>query len=192
MDCNVQGSPEAKKPCKGILKTSSSFDKHSVSQWVSPAISFVYAIVFSSLHAAILCRRVYVVRMCRRLLTLMTKTLLHELIFPLHFAWAENYEIYAFVYFFPCLFSLASCLLTNECKSIDITKHKHMHTYYMHPIPPSNRRRKSTKFDEINITATFHPPGKWIHVKSIRLLFMVSGLPIPLNEIRFFPPKNKN
>ncbi|XP_055315461.1 protein phosphatase inhibitor 2 [Sitodiplosis mosellana] len=35
MDCNVQGSPEkhqAKKPCKGILKTSSSFDKHSVSQ----------------------------------------------------------------------------------------------------------------------------------------------------------------
>lgn len=32
MDCNVQESPEAKKPCKGILKTSSSFDKHSVSQ----------------------------------------------------------------------------------------------------------------------------------------------------------------
>lgn len=32
MDCNVQESPEPKKPCKGILKTSSSFDKHSVSQ----------------------------------------------------------------------------------------------------------------------------------------------------------------
>lgn len=32
MDYNVQESPEAKKPCKGILKTSSSFDKHSVSQ----------------------------------------------------------------------------------------------------------------------------------------------------------------
>jgi len=31
MACNIQGtgSPDAKKPCKGILKTSSSFDKHS-------------------------------------------------------------------------------------------------------------------------------------------------------------------
>lgn len=31
MSFNVQGSPDAKKPCKGILKTSSSFDRHSTS-----------------------------------------------------------------------------------------------------------------------------------------------------------------
>lgn len=30
MACNYQGAPDAKKPCKGILKTSSSFDKHSL------------------------------------------------------------------------------------------------------------------------------------------------------------------
>lgn len=35
MACNVQGSPDAKKPCKGILKTSKSFDKHASSGYVS-------------------------------------------------------------------------------------------------------------------------------------------------------------
>uniref|UniRef100_A0A1L8DKP7 Protein phosphatase inhibitor 2 n=1 Tax=Nyssomyia neivai TaxID=330878 RepID=A0A1L8DKP7_9DIPT len=30
MSCNSSGESEPKKPCKGILKTSSSFDKHSV------------------------------------------------------------------------------------------------------------------------------------------------------------------
>lgn len=34
MASNFQGAPDAKKPCKGILKTSSSFDKHSLAKWI--------------------------------------------------------------------------------------------------------------------------------------------------------------
>ncbi|XP_055689477.1 protein phosphatase inhibitor 2 [Lutzomyia longipalpis] len=50
MSCNSSGESEPKKPCKGILKTSSSFDKHSVTAMHRKSAKFDELNVLQTYH----------------------------------------------------------------------------------------------------------------------------------------------
>lgn len=130
MDCNVQGSPEAKKPCKGILKTSSSFDKHSVSQWVSNnfffcTLQYFYSSFFFHFVFALMSSSTWIG---------FSRWSLHDTIFVFLFK----------RWFCSCSFLSSLQINRSACRFYRVL----------------NRRRKSTKFDELNVIQTYHPADK--------------------------------